>query len=183
MWHSLLRLEGLFDASAYANGPRARGGFIHVPFSVRTCHECCVAKGQRSIATYVLHQQDFGWCRNEIPTLVEASVSLSTCYQEVTILLSGPYYVYPDRIISIAVVIEEIWFHGQDTQMGDPARFFWHTVQAAKRGKGPSPGWFHCQVLSQKRRGDGLPCGKPTMKSVYGWCVKCYGGWCWDCHN
>ena len=40
--------------------PPAGGGFIHVPFSVRTCRERCVAKGPRSAVTYVLHQQDFG---------------------------------------------------------------------------------------------------------------------------
>ena len=56
----LLVLEGVFDAGTYVNGPKARGGFIHVSLSIRSCRECCAFEGLRSVATRVLHQQDPG---------------------------------------------------------------------------------------------------------------------------
>ena len=107
MLQGLSGSEGVPDASAHVNGPRFRRRFVHIPLSVRSHCEHCIAEGPRNATAGVLHKQNLGKCRDSISALGEVSVGSGACNKKAAALLSGSYCVHPHRV-SLAVTVKKV---------------------------------------------------------------------------
>ena len=92
------------------NIPGARGGLIHVPFSVRSRCKCCAFEGPRSAAVHVLYQQNLDRCREEVSTFGKVGVGTSSCHKKAAPLLSSSYRIRINQTPR-AVIIEKILLH------------------------------------------------------------------------
>ena len=80
-------------------------------------------KLRRGIEASVLYQQDPGSFGNTMPAVGKVSFSTSPCNKQVAPLLLNSHGVCANRT-PLTVAIEEVWFHGKNSEVGDEDQVF-----------------------------------------------------------
>ena len=134
VWKGLSWFKGISGVGTYVDSPWTQRGFIHVPFDVRACRKCRASERPRSTTASILCQQNPNWHWDEVFALGEVCVSPRARYTEVAPLFSSSHRLCVDRI-SLIVTIEEIRFHGPNSQMGNPAWLLWYRPRSSVKGQ------------------------------------------------